>query len=222
MKLPNINNRGFGHIFLTLIIIAIFAYLVILYFYNQSTQLPTNVQGVNSIPKPVSAPPHSPWKTYENQENKFKITYPRAGVVWDEGKLEEKECGNAIKEEEGGVLVDNFYKLKIVPFTATLEEYLISKGAPYAYEREVIEDSGADEAVKLMGLKKGFEIAVGFPPLVYVKAVFKKGDQIFLMQEIVHNPTNSGGCVQPSVVDPTQYPEIAKQNWDITTSLKFF
>lgn len=215
-------QKGFGAIFAILIIVAVFSLITVLFFYIQKTQSPTNIAGVNSIPETVSTPSPSPWKTYENQEYRFKITYPRVGVVWDEGNLSEGECGNSIKIEKGNILVDNFYVVKVVFWNETLEGYLQSKGAANAYETETLASSGADEAVRLLRLKPGFEIAVGYPPLVYVKAVFKKGDQIFLMQEIVHNPTNIGGCTQPSVVDPTKYGEIAKQTFDITTSLKFF
>lgn len=220
MQLPK--QAGIAHIFLILIIIVVIVFGIVGYLFFKQTQLSTNVKGVNLIPKatPTSAP--SPWKIYENEKYKFKITYPRVGAIWNEGELNEGECGNAIKEDNEVILVDNFYKLKKTPFEGTLEEYLTSQRAANAYEREAIVESGADEAIKLLGLKNGFEVAVGFPPLAYVKAIFKKGDSVFLIQEIVHNPSNAGGCVQPAVVDPTKYPEISNQNWDIVTNFKFF
>lgn len=207
-----------------LIIIVVLVSVLVGYFLMQRTKVTTNVKGVNLIPKVIPTPtaPPSPWKTYESKEHKFKITYPRLGVLWNEGNLSEGECGNSIKEEKGNILVDNFYIVKVVSWNDTLEGYLQSKGAANAYETEEIANSGADEAVKLLRLKPGFEIAVGYPTLSYVKAVFKKGDRIFLMQEIIHNPNNVGGCIQSAVLDPTKYPEIAKQTWDMTTSLKFF
>lgn len=234
------SNRGFAFVPLLLIIGLVVVFLVSLYFYIQRSQETTNVKGVNSAKKvslisqiiqsstPTSVQQRqalltlSPWKIYKNEEYGIEITYPRVGVVWTKGGLREGECGFAIKEESSLITLDNLYKLKAVSFTGSLEAYLTSQGAYRAYEIEDLIDSGADEAVRLVKLKPDFEVAVGYPPLAYVKAVFKKGEKIFLLQEIIHNPSNEGGCILPSVIDPTQFSDIAKQDWDIVTSLKFF
>lgn len=225
MPLPKKN--GFALIPLVLGLVLIILVAVVGYFYWQSSQN-VNVKGVankkstvSEIFKTAPTPTPSPWKTYENKDNNFQITYPRKGVTWNKQGYTEGECGLAIREEKGGVTLDNFYRVKVLPYQESLDEYLTSQRGKSAYEMEVIADSGADEATKLLRLKPDFEIAVGYPPLFYIKAVFKKGDRIYLLQEIVHNPTNEGGCVQPSVVDPTQYPDFAKQEWDLVKSIKF-
>ncbi|MBI2017520.1 hypothetical protein HYS92_00570 [Candidatus Daviesbacteria bacterium] len=224
------NQKGLVMIPLILLIILIALVAGGLYFYFQNPQSLTNVKGVNStkkasmLPKVFQSPTPtpSPWKIYQDEEYGFEITYPRVGVVWHKDGIGPGECGYAVKEEKGSILIDNFFKIKSVFYNGNLEEYLTQQRAINAYEVGSILDSGADEATQLLRLKPDFEIAVGYPPLAYVKAVFKKGDKIFLMQEIIHNPSNEGGCIQPSVVDPTQFPDIATQTWDITQSIKFF
>lgn len=169
------------------------------------------------IVKPTSTP--SPWKTYSDPAG-FTLTYPRVGAVVEEHKYVLAECGNKIKTEGGILLVDNFYKIKTVDWTGTLEDYLIQAGAKNAYETKVLEGSGADEAVELLRLKEEFEIAVGYPPLAFTKAVYKKGDQIYLMQ--TYNVINNfGGCILPEIADPARFADYHKLNWDITQSLKF-
>ncbi len=218
---------GFALIPLILGIVLVALSAIVAYFYWQSSQN-TNIKGVANkksstaeIFKAVATPTPSPWKTYTNEENKFEIIYPREGLIWSKQGYEKGECGLAIKEEKGVITVDNFYRVKVVPYQGSLDEYLTSQRAKNAYEVEVLAYSGADEAIRLLRLKPNFEIAVGYPPLYYVKAVYKKGENIYLLQEVVHNPTNEGGCVQPSVVDPTQYPDVAKQEWDLAKSIKF-
>lgn len=169
------------------------------------------------IVKPI--PPPSSWKTYSDPAG-FTLTYPRVGVVVGEHAYILAECGNKIKTEGGILLVDNFYKIKTVDWTGTLDDYLIKAGAKNAYETKILEGSGADEAVELLRLKEGFEIAVGYPPLSFTKAVYKKGEKIYLMQ--TYNVVNNfGGCILPGIADPARFTDYHNLNWDITQSLKF-
>lgn len=189
------------------------------YFYWQKVDKVSEYTPV--VVRPVPSIPLSPWKVYKNAENNFTVTYPKTGLIWSKDGSFVGECGSVIKEEKNIVSVDNFYKIKKVSFEGSLDEYLVSQRAKNAYITEPLADTGADEALKLVRLKPDFEIAVGYPPLLYTKAVFKRNDEVFLLQEIIYNPDNEGGCVQPSVVDPSKYPDIAKLEWDLPKSIKF-
>lgn len=218
----NKKETGFALLPLMLAIVLIILLSIVAYFYWQTAQNVAKApESLSVVKTPEPSASVSLWKTYENQENKFEISYPVRGLVWSKEGYSTGECGLAIKEEKDIVTVDNFYTIKFSSFDGTLDEYLVSQRAKNAYEIENIVDSGADEAVRLLRLKPDFEIAVGYPPLFYVKAVFKKGENIYLLKEIIHNPVNEGGCVQPAVVDPTKYPDIAKQEWDLAKSIKF-
>ncbi|MFH0937444.1 MAG: hypothetical protein V1808_04085 [Candidatus Daviesbacteria bacterium] len=165
-------------------------------------------------------PTPSPWKTYTNTKYNFEITYPRLGVIQGEKSLSEEECGKAIKESGSEILLDNFFKIKIVNFEGSLDGYLASVGAKNAYDVEVLANTGADEAVHLVGLKKGYEIAVGYPPLAYVENIYKAGSNIYLVQNF-QNSNNIGGCLNPKILDPTKYGKYINLGWDSKTSLKF-
>lgn len=205
-------------------ILVIFTALVILvgagsYLLNNQND---QVKGSHTLNQAnIISPPASPWKTYTNNILGFDITYPRVGVVVTEEGYQQGECGLAIKESsKETILIDNFYKIKTVDWEGTLDEYLVKAGAKNSYETAPLEGSGAEEAVELLRLKEGFEIAVGYPPLAFTKAVFKKGDNIYLMQTF-NVVNNFGGCILPATADPTQFSDYHKLDWNILTSIKF-
>lgn len=211
-------QKGFAHPMVSVaIILLILATVGGFYFWNNKSD--------NKLPVPNQiftspTPTLSPWKTYVNNQLGMKITYPGEGVILTDKSYAEGECGKAIKETGSEISLDNFFKIKIVPWTGTLDEYLVSQRAKNAYDLEKIEGSGADEAINLVGLKKNFEVAVGYPPLVYVKYLFKKGDNLYLVSRF-QNPINKGGCINPEVLDPSKYAQYLDLGWNQKNSFKF-
>lgn len=165
-------------------------------------------------------PTISPWKTYQNSQYGFELQYPAKGIVLGEKDNLAGGCGQSIKEQKGQILVDNFFEIKVIGGQKTVEDYLAGIGAKNQYNLESFITSGADEAVEVLGLKKGAEYAVGYPPLVYVTYIFRKGSNIFLIKDFLHSE-NIGGCINPKVLDPVKYPEFANKDWDLKKSFKF-
>lgn len=209
--------KGFAHpVVLIVIILLISAVFGGFYFWGK----PTNKLPVPNQIFASPTPTPSPWKTYKNDKYGFEITYPREGVIiTDKGNVE-GECGKAIKESSGKIDVDNFFQVKIVNWTGTIADYLLSQGAGKIYNTEIIEGSGALEGLYLVGLKKDFEVAVGYPPLLYVKYLFKKGDNLYIISTYLH-PENLGGCINPEVLDPVKYKKYIDLGWNQKTSFKF-
>lgn len=210
-------QRGFAGIFLAVGLLL--AALAGSWYFIQVQNAKPVVSPVRAVQPPTPTP--SPWKTYTNNKYGFIIDYPIEGVIHQEDEYLEGECGQAIKEEKGGKIVfDNLFEMQIVPWKGSVDEYLISKGAKNAYESELLTGSGADEAIHLVGLKKDFEVAVGYPPLVYTHYVYKKGENIFTVKTPpTHN--NPGGCVNPNIIDPVKYAKYQKEGWDFAKSFRF-
>ncbi|QQG43664.1 MAG: hypothetical protein HYW45_01440 [Candidatus Daviesbacteria bacterium] len=210
--------RQNGSVTIVLLLFVIFAGLSGFLIYSiqpKSESTPALAQILNPTPSPTP----SPWQTYSDPAG-FSLTYPREGVVVEEHDYSWGECGKEVKNKDGLLLVDNFYKIKTVEWAGTLDDYLIQVGAKDSYETKSLEGSGADEALVLLRLKEGFEIAVGYPPLAFTKAVFKKGEQVYLMQ-IFNVVNNFGGCILPGIADPVRFNNYHQFNWDIIHSLKF-
>ncbi|MDO8618443.1 MAG: hypothetical protein Q7R49_00700 [Candidatus Daviesbacteria bacterium] len=219
MKLPN--QKGFAPVILIVFVATILG-IGAFFILNQSqNKAQTKITPQTLVQKVLPTPTPSPWKTYLGEG--FEVIYPRAGVIVQDDGYIEGECGAQIKtdpKDKNILLFDNFFKLKEVTWDKTLDEYLISTRAKNAYEVESLDGSGADEAVQLLRLKEGFEVAVGYPPLAFTKAVFKKGEKVYLLQSF-NTITNFGGCIMPTIVDPVKYPEVSKQTWDPLTNIKF-
>lgn len=213
-------EEGFSGLVIFLVIPAIVLLGAIFYWYR-----PTYVQNNLTTAQVLSTPTPSPWKTYSNDQYGFEITYPAEGVVLSEDRMQLGECGNAIKLDTNksygnSLQVDNFFWIKIVNWDKSISDYMKEEGAVGKYNVKLISGSGADEAIALEGLKKNVEYARGFPPLVYVSSLYKKNDNLFLLQSFP-NPTNQGGCISPYTANPTEFPNIAGKDWDVATSLKF-
>lgn len=161
------------------------------------------------------------WKRYQNSQYNFELKFPGRGIVLGEKDDLEGECGGAISEKsKGNILVDNFFEIKVAEGQETVENYLASIAAKDQYNLESFTAEGADEAVEVLGLKKGAEYAVGYPPLIYVTHIFRQGERIFLIKDFLH-PENIGGCINPKVLDPVKYPKIANKDWNLKKSFKF-
>ncbi len=220
MILPK-DDSGFSNTLIFIVVAIIIGSLAFWYFLRMQTNYTSPILPRLSV-GPTPTP--SPFKTYTNEKYGFTITYPRMGVVAHENDMSKGECGGAIKEDAKDatlITVDNFMTIQVQAFPGPVQDYLKSAGAANIYETTNIATASASEDALLIGdLKKGVEYARGFPPLVYTKAIYKKGDKLFIMKA-TQFPNNFGGCVLPEMVDPIKFPDIAKQKWDITQSLKF-
>lgn len=190
------------------------------YFTRPTPSLPAKL---TVLPKTQVVPTPSPWKTYHSLEFDLDITYPANGVIVEKEDTFEGECGNAINIDPNNkniLLVDNFYKIKRIDWDGDIENYLQSQGAAKVYDTHIITGSNSDEALALDNLAKGVEYATGMPPLLFVKAIFKKGSSLYLVQLFQYHD-NYGGCTDPLTLAPDLHPEVTKLKWDVTTSLKF-
>lgn len=220
-------QKGFTSLII-LIGILILAVLSGFYFWNKfwiklDNKLPVPIKvPLKALAFPTSTTTPSPWKTYVNEKYGFQITYPKEGVILTEKGYVEEECGGAIKESKPGIIdVDNFFQVKIIDWQETIQDYLVSQRAGDIYETEKIEGSGADEGIYLIGLKKDFTVAVGYPPLLYVKYLFKKGNNIYIVSTFLH-PENLEGCINPEVIDPSKYARYINPGWNPKNSFKFY
>lgn len=218
------SQKGFSALILIIIIVVLLLLAGGFWFLSQNKST-ANI--VSPVTKQLNALAPSPtpsiWNTFTDQEYGFEVTYPKVGVIVNEDGFTQGVCGNAIKTNQKGVnniIIDNFFGIKIVPWEGSIAAYMKSQAAANKYNIQVINGSGADEAIALKGLKQNVEYARGYPPLAYVVALYKKGDNLFLMQTF-QNPGNFGGCIDPSLADAALYPDIAKQKWNMVESLKF-
>lgn len=222
--------RGFIGVYLMLALITVSALGVIFLMLSGKKgnleSLPVQPKTVDAVVDPTLTPTPIPiWKIYTNEKYKFQVTYPARGVIHNTDDYSEGECGEAIKETVNGggstILVDNLLEIQVFPWTGTLDDYLIQRGAKNQYNFEVIEGSGALEAVKVLGLKQGAEYAIGYPPLVYIRDMYKKDNNLILLKTIPFHP-NVAACVDPHLVDPVKYAKYLEQGWNMDDSLKFF
>src|SRR3989344_5063784 len=136
-------RKGFAHpIILVLVVLLILAVLGGVYLWknqsNNKLSLPVKVP-IEALALPTPTPTPSSWKTYKNNQYGFELIYPKEGViVTDKGNIE-GECGQSIKESGGKIDVDNFFQVKIMDWSGTIQDYLISKGAGKIYNTEVID-----------------------------------------------------------------------------------
>lgn len=225
--------KGFAGIYIFLIVLIIgIATGGVFYFsgyFQRTSTLPTIQIASKTVaaPKATDTPTPTPivWKTYTNTTYGFSLDYPKKGMILGKEDYFEGECGNFIKEKTNAlgqhIQIDNFFEVKIIIWEKNIEEYLKSIGAYKMYDLEPITDFGADEAVKVIGLTKGAEIAVGYPPLMYVTHIYKKDNFIFSIIGLENPNKGWEGCTAAIVLDPVAHAHLEVIDWDIAKSLKF-
>lgn len=200
-------------VFFLILLITGCSYLIL----NSINKTENIVSTLINLPSPT--PPFN-LKTYTNTKYGFTFSYPAKGITQKGKDFLEVECGDTIKETTDLILVDNLFKIQILDWTKTIDDYLISKGAKKTYEVEQMNNTGADEAVKVLGIKKGLElVSVGYPALMNVSAIYKKGNRLFLI--VNFEDASNAGCINPKDLDHTKYAKYVEQNWDISNSFKF-
>ncbi|RJP46928.1 MAG: hypothetical protein C4584_00940 [Armatimonadetes bacterium] len=209
-------QRGFTGIFLLIWLLGLLVIFAGFYIYIKDNRTVNQTPEVVLLPTPTP----SPWKVYTNDKYGLQIRYPLLGVIHEKDRYIEGECGQVLKEQKNEIILDNLFKIKIVGWQGTIAEYLTVLGAKNQYDLELLDNAGAEEAVKVIGLKKGAEYAVGYPPLVYVQAIYKKNGNIFIVKSIPFHQT-LGGCIDPAVMDPVKYAKFQDQEWKTINNLKF-
>lgn len=229
--------RGFAAVCLTiffLVVLGVGAVFLIVLNKTKVNVVTSKVgpaSAVTSLPTPTPVPS---WKTYTNSKYRFELTYPKEGMILKETGFEAGECGGAIKAggvQTGRIIsrfvsetiqVDDFFEILVLNWPKSVEEYILAIGAGDQYNLKLIEGSLAEEAVEVVGLKKGAEYAVGYPPLAYISHIYKKGGKLFLIKNLLH-PQNLGGCVHPSLLDPVSHShlKVKSSDWDLGKSWKF-
>lgn len=173
---------------------------------------------------PTLTPIDLNWKIYTNPQYKIQFRYPAKGMIMGENGYFEGDCGSYIEEKDDSqyhhIYFDNLMDIKIKNWPKTVEDYLITIGASGQYDLEDIQNSGATEAVKVVGLKKGKEYAVGFPPLIYINYIYQKGDNLFLLSDFQTPSIHPKGCTNPKVLDPVAHSHLRIKDWDISKSFK--
>lgn len=169
----------------------------------------------------------SNWKIYTNTQYGFTLTYPATGTVLRSsanGGAQPGSCG-AIGEQNDisghFILVDNFFRILIVPWTQSISVYLIQQDPNNYYITSSINGSGADEAIQIIGTKPGISTgdggAVNFsnniqePGFGMTSDIYKKGSNLFLVSRL-QNEGNVGGCI---------WDDNLKKNWDVSRSIQF-
>lgn len=208
-------EKGFVGFFLLIILIAV-VLVGGFYFVKSKEQKPLIKPEIKVQPTPTP----SPWATYINSKYNFSLTYPKLGVIHGENEYFEGECGKEIKEQPNVIIFDNLAEIQIVSWDGSLDDYLVSKGAFGQYDLSPVASSSAYQLIEVIGLKKGAEYAVGYPPLVYINYIYKRDTNVFLIR-IPPTHNNIGGCVNPNLVDPVKYSKYKDQGWDFKKNFTF-
>src|SRR3989344_2183908 len=155
MMLPN--QRGIASLLILLIVLIVLVAGGVWYFLGSKGNTPIKITAPQLIASPSPTP--DSWNTYTNKDYGFEVTYPATGVVINkEGALSIGACGNAIKTNSSAsainnVTVDNFFGIKVLPWDGSIADFMKSKGAVQKYNTNVVNGTGADEAIALNGLR---------------------------------------------------------------------
>lgn len=224
-----------------LIVILILLVSASLFFFkdfilkNSSVISPSSTQNLNEQSKKITEElaEKAKWKKYSNSKYSFELAYPKDGMILTEEGYKGGECGGAIKENAQQskriinrfvsevIKVDNFFEILVLDNFPSIDSYLLALGAKEEYDLEPFASFKADEAVKVIGLKKGREYAVGYPPLAYISHIFRKENRIFLIKHLLA-PDNYNGCMNPRFIDPVAHSHLEIKDWDLKEAFKFY
>lgn len=224
---PTHHHKHSRILFIIFILVALVAIGLGLYLWQMNTtdQIPQAIPTTAPSPTNVSVNTQDPTKlnTYTNKQYNFTLSYPAIGV-YPGGQI--GACGKGIKEDstlfpeskDPSVVVDNFFVIQVIPWDKSIADYIQSQKATGIYNTKPIQNSNADEALQLTSFR---QIPSGNSdvPLGYVNELYKKDKKLFLITD-VQNPGNPDGCLLPSGINPTRYPQV-NHDWSVTNSLIF-
>ncbi len=194
------------------IIVLLFIFIVILQGYFLLSKQ-SNFMSQSPSPSPATkanTPTPTPKNyvettNYINSKYGFQITYPLKGKVLTEKGIVDGACGNAIREISDqsikeGIIFDNFFKVVIVDWEKSINDYIKEKNATNLYLLTTIATSSAeaDEAfmIKLKDDWQSYTTSLK-PPLSDTINIYKKGNKIFLLNAVSDN-INVNGCISPN------------------------
>jgi heme/copper-type cytochrome/quinol oxidase subunit 2 len=143
-------------------------------------------------------------KTYVNYNYAFQIIYPANGDIQTANGIIKGECGNAISEiitpyAKDTVTIDNFLQIVVVDWSRPINEYLVRQKANSFYTTSPIASTSADEAVSLkLNDNWRSQTTSLTPPLASTINIYKKGDNLFLLNTLAEN-NNINGCIPKNV-----------------------
>ena len=193
----------------TILALLIFLMLVI-FTISIFISLPKHMQPkIKAVNRPTPTPTSTPrppvhlslantWKTYQNNEYGFTITYPALGMS-SQGSL--IDCGNGIEDFTKTdnlndkiiptIQLDNLLTLTLHPWGSELKDYVLAKD-PNAYAKYSIIHTNiahADEVMFFLITPSATGSATGY--FADTLALYKKQNIIFQMQEA---PAPQLGC----------------------------
>lgn len=208
----------------SLIIIGILFIVILLFQGYFLLNKQSNFMSKSPSPSPtkkVNTPTPTPYNyietgIYINPKYGFKITFPLKGKVITGKGIVNGQCGGAIREISDqnikeGVIFDNFFKVVIVDWNKSINDYIKEINADNLYSLDTIATSSAqaDDAVtiKLKDNWQSYTTSLK-PPLSDTVNIYKKGNKIFLLNAISDN-LNINGCISPNA-------NFVKDFWGLT------
>lgn len=198
-----------------LIVIGVSAFLLV----SRSATTPynaTNPASYNTIPSPAT----TNLSLYTNDKYRFTLEYPKVGLDHQNNLI---DCGKFISENntlfapDNSLIIDNIAIIEVAAWSKSIEDYISSQGAAGIYNTSKILSSGADDGVKIDGLKTPWS-GEGYAPLGYVSDIYQRDGKLFLVQ----NQQNfmNDGCIAPK--DLSAAPSSVDRTWRIEDHLRFY
>ena len=197
-----------------IIILGLALYLIV----SRSTQTPynnTNPTSYNTSPSPAT----TNLNLYTSDKYRFTLEYPRVGLDPNQNLI---DCGKFISENsslfapDNSLVVDNIALIEVINWNKSIDEYISSQGATGIYNTSKILSSGADNAIKIDGIKTAWT-GEGYAPMAYVADIFQKDGKLFITQNQQNFINN--GCIAPK--DLNAAPTSVDKTWRIEDHLRF-